>query len=162
MANILFQWLPAAMLSILHPFFVSMTDVNYNGKEKNLEISVRIFTDDFESILSTNYKTRVDLQKPAVQAEMAKLVNDYIQKHLHFQVDGKNVTTSYVGFEQQGESTWTYFQVENIPSVKKIAVFNSLLHDYKKEQINMLHLKANGKEQSYKLDYPNTQAAFDF
>jgi hypothetical protein len=162
MANILFQWFSMALLSVVHPFFVSMTDVNYNAKDKNLEVSVRIFTDDFENILTTNYKTKVDLQKSSNQAEMGKLVNDYIQKHLHFQVDGKPVTLSYVGFEQQEESTWTYFEIEKIPSVKKIAVSNSLLHDYKKEQINMLHLKANGKEDSYKLDYPNTQAAFDF
>ena len=145
-----------------HPFYVSMTEINHNAKEKELEISVRIFTDDFETVLHNNYKEKVDLAHPSNQAEMNKLVSDYIQKHLQLQADGKTVALSFLGFEQQSESTWAYFEVKNINSIKKLNLSNSLLHDYRKEQINMLHVKANGKEESYKLDYPETKASFNF
>ena len=162
MAGVLAKWLTIMYAGFIHPFYVSMTEVNHNAKDKTLEISVRIFTDDFETALHNNYKTKVDLNNSANVAEMNKLVNDYIQKHLQLQVDGKQVGLSFIGYEQQSESTWTYFEVKNVAGVKNIAIVNSLLHDYRKEQINMLHLKANNKEESYKLDYPATQAAFSF
>src|SRR6476661_2375693 len=34
-----------------HPFHVSTTEINHNATDKTLEISCRIFTDDFESCL---------------------------------------------------------------------------------------------------------------
>jgi hypothetical protein len=30
-----------------HPFFISVTEINHNSGDKNLEISCKIFTDDF-------------------------------------------------------------------------------------------------------------------
>ena len=146
--------------SALHPFYISMTEINHNAKTKELEISVRIFTDDFEATLHNKYKEKIDLANPSNPAEMNKLVADYIQKHLQLQADGKAVSLSFVGFEQQSESTWVYFEVKDISSIQKLSVVNSFLHDYRKEQINMLHVKANGKEQSYKLDYPETKTSF--
>lgn len=162
MANILFQWLTIAYAGLIHPFFVSMTDVNYNNKDKELEISVRIFTDDFENTLRKNHTTKIDILHPANQGEMNGFVNDYIQKHLQLKVNGQTVQLNFVGYEQQSESIWTYFEVKNIKGVQKIDIVNSLLHDYTSNQVNMLHVRANNKDFSYKLDYPDTNASFDF
>ncbi|HXL58320.1 MAG TPA: DUF6702 family protein, partial [Chitinophagaceae bacterium] len=60
MANIFLQLLMIAYVGLIHPFFVSMTDINYNSKEKELEISVRIFTDDFENTLRKYHSTKID------------------------------------------------------------------------------------------------------
>ena len=54
----LFKWLAILGFVSLHPFHVSTTEINQNAKDKILEISCRIFTDDFESILEKNYKTQ--------------------------------------------------------------------------------------------------------
>ncbi|WP_153796131.1 DUF6702 family protein [Foetidibacter luteolus] len=161
MANIFFQCLMMAF-GAMHPFYVSMTDINHNAKDQSLEISVRIFTDDFETTLHNNYKEKINLTNPANHAEMNRVVNDYIVKHLQLQANGKTVALSFVGFEQQSESTWTYFEVKGLTTLKNVTITNSLLHDYRKEQINMIHVKARGKEQSTKLDYPETQASFTF
>ena len=163
MANILYQWLIVGYMSVIHPFFVSMTDINYNAADKDMEISVRIFTDDLENAVR-KYHTgiKVDILHPADQKQMDAFVNDYIQKKLQLQVNGKPVQMSFVGYEQQSESIWTYFEVSNVTAVQKIGITNSLLHDYNTNQINMMHVKANGKEQSDKLDYPDTDALFLF
>ncbi len=52
--------------------------------------------------------------------------------------------------------------VKDIPQVKKIEINNSLLHDYREEQINMLHININGKEQSDKLNYPYKSFSMSF
>ncbi len=162
MANSMLRLLAGAFWALLHPFFVSMTDINYNAGSKGLELSVRIFTDDFENTLRKNYEGKIDLIHPQDKNKMNQLVDNYIRKHLLVTADGKTLQLSFLGFEQQEESTWCYFEVKNIQALHKLQINNNLLHDFNTNQINMLHIKANGKEQSTKLDYPATTAAFNF
>ena len=162
MANILFQWLMTACISLAHPFFVSMTDINYNSKDKELEISVRIFTDDFENKLRKYHNSKIDILHPADQEQMNAFVYEYIQKHLQLKVNDKAVEMNFVGYEQQSESIWTYLEVKNVDKVNKVIITNSLLHDYNTSEINMMHVKVGEKEQSTKLDYPQTEAVFSF
>ena len=169
------KWLPVSAFIILigfiknpmqitrlHPFHVSVVEINHNATDKTLEISCKIFTNDFETILEKDYKAKVDLVNPKDKAAMDKIVNDYITKRLSFKADGRTVNFSYLGFEKQDEAIYSYFQVDNVASVKKIDVTNSLLHDFSDQQINIIHCTVGGKRQSTKLDYPNVQASFSF
>jgi hypothetical protein len=162
MANTLYQWLLVGYTALIHPFFVSMTDINYNDNNKSLEISVRIFTDDFENTLRKYHQDKIDILHPANQEQMNVYVKDYIQQHLQMKVDDKAVQLSFVGYEQQSESIWTYFEVNKVDKVKKVEIVNNLLHDYNTNQINMMHIKVKGNEQSDKLNYPSTTALFLF
>ena len=145
-----------------HPYFVSVTEIQHNKKEKTLEISCKIFTDDFEKTLRQNYNTRVDLLNPINKAAMDKLVTDYIKKHLRITADAKALQLQFVGFEKDEEATWCYFQVTNIATLKKVDVTDNLLFEYKKEQINILHVIVNGNRKSTKLDNPEAIASFKF
>ena len=80
-----------------HPLHVSVIEINHNATDKTLEISCKLFTDDFEKVLTQNYKTKVDLINPTDRPAMEKLVNDFIQKHLAIKADGKPVQLSLPG-----------------------------------------------------------------
>jgi len=145
-----------------HPYYISVVEINHNAPDKTLEISCRIFTNDFETTLEKNYKAKVDLVNPPDKGAVDKLINDYIKKHFSLKVDNKPVDFSYVGFEKEEEAIESYFQVDNITSVKKIDVSNSILHDFSDQQINIVHCIVGGKRQSTKLDYPKTDASFSW
>jgi hypothetical protein len=145
-----------------HPYYISVVEINHNAKNKILEISCKIFTNDFEDILEKDYKTKVDLVNPPDKGAMDKLVNDYIQKRLSLKADNRPVNLSYVGFEKEEEAVYCYFEVDNIASVKRMDVTNSILHDFSDQQINIIHCIVGGKRQSTKLDYPKTNASFQF
>ncbi|MFL9483069.1 DUF6702 family protein [Chitinophagaceae bacterium LWZ2-11] len=162
MANIIFQWLVTGIVALMHPFYVSVIDINQNAKDKTLEVSVRIFTEDFENTLQKATSVKVDLVKPADKAFLDKLINNYIQTRLQLKVDGKPIKLNYLGQEQQQESTWCYFEAPGVTSVKKIDVNCNVLYDFENKQINIIHAKVGGNEKSYKLDYPNTTTSFDF
>lgn len=163
MANMLHQWLMMAVFSVFHPFFVSMTEFNYNDKDKELEVSVRIFTDDLENTIRKFHPgVKVDILHPTDQQQMNQFVSDYIQKHLQLQLNGKPIAISFLGYEQQSESIWTYFEVKNVTGIKQVDVTNNLLHDYNTNQINMMHIKVGDNEQSFKLDYPDSKTSFKF
>ncbi len=157
-----FQVLLMNLFSIMHPFFISMTEVNYNAPSKTLEVSVRIFADDFEKALSASCKCKVDLLNPANKPATDKIVSEYIIKHLVVSVEGKPALLQFQGYQHEDGSMWSYFEVKNVTSVKKIDIKNNLLYEYNTSQINMVHVKANGKEQTDKLEYPDRVLGWAF
>ena len=153
---------PLRAVRELHPFHVSVVEINHNATDKTLEITCKIFTDDFEKVLVQNYKTKVDLINPPDRKAMDSVVKKYIVSHLSIAVDGKPATISYLGFEKDGEAVYSYVQVENVASVKKVELSNKLMHDMFTDQVNIMHVIVNGNRKSTKLDYPATAAKVEF
>lgn len=153
---------PVAPPDQLHPFYVSVTEVNHNATSKSLEISCKFFSEDLEQILEKDYKTQLDISAAKDKAAFDKFIPDYVGKHLALAVDGRPIVLTYVGFEKEKESAYAYFEVSNIAAVKNISATNSLLHDFIDQQINIMHVIIGGKRQSTKLDYPDTKAVFQF
>ncbi len=168
MASILYKWFLVASLGLfantssLHPLYVSVTEIEHNAKEKTLEISCKIFTDDFEKTLRNAYQVRVDLLDPAKKEAMNKLVNDYVQKHLTINLEGKNAIMHFIGCEQIEEGIYCYYQIEKVNSVKSISVTNNILYEYKKEQMGLIHVTVNGIRKSSKLNNPEEKVSFAF
>lgn len=147
---------------VAHPFFVSVVEIEHNAKEKTLEISCKIFTDDFEKTLRMAYHKPVDLVNPTNKPAMDNLVSDYVQKHLKISLDGKTVALKFIGYELIEEGIYSYYQVDNLVSVKNIAVTDNVLYEYKKEQVNLLHVTVNGNRKSTRLINPDDKASFSF
>ena len=168
MASILYKWFLATSLFVfcssgqVHPLYVSVIEIEHNAKDKTLEISCKIFTDDFEKTLRQAYKTHVDLLKPADKEAMNKLVSDYVQKHLQVNVDGKDVLLKFIGYEQIEEGIYSYYQVDNVNAVKNIIVTDNILYEYKDEQMSLIHVTVNGNRKSTKLNNPDTKATLGF
>ncbi|HEY9363423.1 MAG TPA: DUF6702 family protein [Chitinophagaceae bacterium] len=146
----------------IHPYFVSVTEINSNAADKTLEISCKLFTDDFEKTLEKAFKAKVDLVNPPDKSAMDKLINEYLQKHLALKVNDKSVALHYVGFEHEAEAVYCYFIVNQVSGVKKIETTNTILHDFNENQINIMHVTVNGDRKSTKLDYPKSSAVFQF
>ncbi len=167
MASFLFKWLLIGGLAFnpaatYHPIYVSVTEIEHNAKDKTLEVSCKIFTDDFEKTLRSTYKTYVDLLKPKDKNATNKLVADYVQKHVLINVDGKPVTLQFLGYEQDEEGIVSYYQVNNINSVKKLDITDNILFEYKKEQLSIIHTTVNGNKKSTKLVNPDDKYSFEF
>lgn len=168
MRSILYKWLLLGSVLLfatsfaIHPVYVSVTEIEHNAKDKTLEISCKIFTDDFEKALRVAYHTHVDLIKASEKTAMEKLVSDYILKHLMISVDGKKQTLQFKGYEQIEEGIYSYYQVDNIAAVKKINITNNILYDYQSQQMGLVHVTVGGKRQSTKLVNPEDKAEMSF
>lgn len=145
-----------------HPFYVAVTEINLNTSDKTLEVSCKMFADDLEQVLEKNNHVQLDITTDKDKPKFDSYISAYVKTHLNLSVDGKAMTLSYIGFEKEKESAYCYFQAQNISSLKKIDIRNSILQDFTTDQINILHVTVNGKRQSTKLDYPNTSVSFSF
>jgi hypothetical protein len=153
---------PRAAEGAVHPFYISVTEINQNAAEKSLEISCKFFADDFEQVLEKSNKVQLDIMSDKEQALIDKYIPLYINKHFSITGDGRLLTLRYVGFEREKESVYCYFEVTNLPSVKQLSVSNNLLYDLTPEQINIMHVTVGGKRQSSKLNHPEVKALFQF
>ena len=65
MVSLFYKWLCLAAVAIMlvsfrhtspHPVHVSVIEVEHNAAEKSLEVTCKIFTDDFEKVLAKTFK----------------------------------------------------------------------------------------------------------
>ena len=157
MINIIFL-----LAAFFHPFYVSVTEVNHNSKNKTVEISSKIFFDDLEHGIEQESKVSFDIVKPTDKAKVNTLIANYVKKHLILKIDGKVYAMNYVGYEIQGEAAWCYFEIPKINKIGTIEINNNILYQLHTEQINMLNVTVAGKRQSTKLDAPESKASFKF
>ncbi len=150
------------VLTAVHPFHVSVTEIEHSSQDKSLQISCKLFTDDFETILAKNYKTKVDLVNPANRAAMDSLIKKYLLSHLSVKADGKTVHFSYLGYEHEKEAVYGYVEAENIAAVKKIEISSTVLYDMFDDQVNIFHVKVNGERKSNRLNYPDKELKVEF
>jgi hypothetical protein len=144
-----------------HPFYVSVVEIDYNQSAQTLETSVRIFTDDFENVLKTRFPgQKIDLYH--THAATDSLISRYLQEKLQLKVNGKPVAMHYIGSERVEESTWSYFEIGTVSQVKQIDISNTLLYEYKKEQINMHHVTVGGQRKSHKMGQPDSRVLLSF
>ena len=156
------QAITGSPTEVAHPFYVCVTEINHNVADKTLEISCKIFADDFEKVLTQKNKSVVSISHPKDKAALDKWINLYIRDHLSFKTDSKQANFNYLGFEKEDDAVYCYLQVDNISAVKKIDVVNTMLHDLNNNQINIMHVNVGGNRKSHKLDFPDSQAVFSF
>ena len=86
-----------------HPFHTSLTQMQYDPKSQTFEMSVRVFTDDFETALTKeNGGKPVQLNSGQKQD---KLVEQYIRKHVAVaNADRKQNPITYIGYEQEADA----------------------------------------------------------
>ena len=153
---------PGAGRMPVHPLYIAVTEINHNAKDKILEISCKMFTTDLEAALEKMSGSKVDLSVAAGKAASDKLIETYVERHLRLKVDGRPVALHFVGSEKENDGTWSYFQVNDVSSVKKIEAVDELLYDSFNQQINIMHVTVGGQRKSTRLDYPEANAVFEY
>lgn len=155
--------LPAAPKSGLkHPLHLSSSELNCNAKSGTIEISCRIFTDDFEDLLGKKYKVKPDLSAASKHKEMDELVNQYITSHLLLSANGKPLHLTYLGFENDSEAVIIYLESAKVNRLKKLQTTSTVLYDQFDDQTNIFHVTFNGSRKSSKLTYPDKTFVSDF
>ncbi len=155
MPYLLCQYLLTWMFAFSHPYYISVTEIEYRSSDKELGVSCKFFADDIEAALKTSSKRNVDILK-GIKDENGKLLSSYINRHLTIQADGRPIGPTYLGYEIDQGAVWVYFSVKDLKKPGTIKVFNDLLYEYRKEEINMVHVIMDGDRRSTKLSEPDT------
>lgn len=156
------QLLVAFIGVVLHPFYVSITDIAYNAEAKRIEVSCRIFYDDLETALQAEGIAKPDLINPGNRPSIDSALSRYLVKNLRLTADGKPMSLQYLGYEIADDVAWCYLEAGSVPQPGSLAIDNRILFGQFSKQSNIMHVTVGGKRKSVKLDNPTSKAALDF
>lgn len=141
---------------------MSVTELYYDAQTKRLEGSIRIFTNDLEDALSRLEGRKVDLYDQKQSAKLQTLLEEYLVKRFQLKSSsGGLIPYNLLGFENQEEATWIYFQTGATKPMAKITVYNSILCDFLPEQMNIVRFIQRNREESLRVICPENTLGFD-
>lgn len=148
---------------VVHPVHISVTEIEYDDKEKELEIMMRIFLDDLETAVRQHqHKGDLDILHPTAPLTTEKLISAYVAEHFSLTLDKKLQPVKYLGQELEGEAVICYLLVPNVKKWTSIAVTNSILQELHDDQSNLVHVTVGGTVKSLRLVSENASGAVSF
>jgi hypothetical protein len=126
-----------------HPFHTSLTEVRYEPKARVFEVSIRLFSDDFEVAL-----TRENGGSPVrfSEGKQDHLIEKYIRKRfIVADAQRKAKPIMYIGYEPEGEAQWVYLEIPNEQpdGFRNVVMKQALLMDVFDDQVNLVNLESN-------------------
>ena len=147
----------------VHPVHVSVTEIAFDEKEKELEIISRIFSDDLESAIRVFKKQpELNLLEPVASVTTDQLISEYIQTRFKVSLSGKPQKIKYLGHEVEGDAILCYIQVVNVKKLETIEVYNSVLTELYDDQSNLVHVTLGETVKSLRLMRDNLSGKLTF
>ncbi len=150
------------LMSFIHPFYVSICQIDHNPTTKSLEISFKIFTDDLEYSLEKQGTGRLFLGSEKESEKADQYIFNYLKNNFKITIDGQETEYSFLGKEIELDVTWCYLEAKNINDFTKIEVLNKILIDDFNSQSNIVHIKYGDKRKSMLLHKSKTRDIIEF
>jgi uncharacterized protein DUF6702 len=144
----------------IHPFHVSVCDVDFNEDAKSIQISQRIFLDDFEKALNKKFAINLIIDDKSTMAYRDSLIQVYLVDNLHLLIDGREKKRVFVGSEIEENAIWCYLEYEGVKKYKSLEINSTILLETFEDQANIIHFKYGSFEKSIKLDRLKTTGRF--
>jgi hypothetical protein len=126
----------------LHAFHLSKCLLEYNEREKAIQISMHIFLDDLEDALRLEGHDQLFICTKKEAPEAEQHMEAYLRKHFQLVVNGQEMNYNFLGKEASDDlmGAWCYIEVENIQQLQELEVKNSILMELFDDQKNVVHL----------------------
>lgn len=141
----LFLLLP--LLAWAHTYHASLAELRYNPAKKQVEISLKVFTDDLEKALSQGQAVAVHLDE---QPRANALAAAYLQRTLRIGTrPGEALPLQLLGMQHEQDAYWLYARVA-LPRAARhsLRLRQTVLLDLFSDQMNIVNFEAAGQKQS--------------
>jgi hypothetical protein len=157
-----YQAQKAGETKAFHAFHTSLTEIQYNGKDKSLEITIRLFTDDLENAL-TKLNNGQKIMVGGKNDNSDALLNKYIQQHFAIITPQKQKKTiNYLGKELEGDATWVYVEIPETQIVKDHILYNDLMQEMFDDQTNLVNFFYAGNKKTFLFNSKTKSTAIEF
>ena len=119
-----------------HPVHVSVANIEYVDKNKKIDISFKIYIDDFEYIISHKYGIQFGIDSIQGSGNNINYINKYISESFELIIN-ENIKAD-INFKEEKtneEAIWLYYKYSVPEKVNKISITNSILMDLFMDQV---------------------------
>jgi hypothetical protein len=133
----------------VHPYYVSTLEIDYRPDRAALQITMRVFTDDWQLMLNTRYDKTLGLDPDTDTEQVVTYSADYLQQHLELNLNGTDVTPKLLGREYQDDQLVLYLEVASVAKLQTLVVSNRILFAELEGQQNIIRIKTPTKRKSF-------------
>jgi len=159
---ILFLFVFFSSFNSLHKFYVSVTQVDYVKTKNRIEITSRIFIDDFNKVLEKKYNKKIYLASNRQIEGAEKLVENYLKEKIKVMINKKPYDFQFLATEIDNDVLICYLKVNFSEKITTFEIENSVLTEMFKEQQNLLHTNINNEKSSFLLTNSDSTAFLEF
>jgi len=158
---LLFLLIPILSLTV-HKYYVSLTQIDYNQKNKLLEITVRVFIDDLNKALNQQYDKEFNLGEKNELKNTDYFIKKYFENNFILKVNNQHKDYKLVGKEYEDNICYIYFEISNVANVSSLEITNSILQEIFEEQQNIIKTNINAIHHSLILTAGNDKGLLKF
>jgi hypothetical protein len=146
----------------IHPYYVSTLEIDFRPDRAALQITIRVFTDDWQLMLNTHYDKTLRLDPDTDTEKVLTHSVDYFQQHLELNLNGTDVTPSVLGKEYQDDQLVMYLEITGVAELQTLAVSNRILFAELEGQQNIVRIKTPTKRKSFLQSQGRARDVFRF
>ena len=145
-----------------HKYYISVTEVDYVKDKQSVQITSRIFIDDFEKVLRERYNENIVLAGKEETKDVNKYIETYLKSKISVRINDNDMNLIFIGKEYDIDIIQCYIEIQNVKQVNSIEITNEVLFDLFEDQQNMIKTKINSKQKSFLLNQNNKIAVLNF
>lgn len=153
-----------SLVFVFHPIHVSVTEIEFDRKERSLEVMMRVFIDDLELTLrNSTGNEQLDVLKLSERNSLDELVESYLKQHFTISLDERRKSMNYLGHEREGEAFIFFIEVTDVKDWRSITIRNDILMATYDDQSNIVHVFVDDQVKSLRLtmNTPVDKLTFD-
>lgn len=132
-----------SLTSFYHNFHASITNGELSPKSHNLEMSMKLFTNDLEDAINSQNQVKLHLGEKNEYAKADSLIAKYVMDNFALKMNGKKLSTVFVGKELDYDVTFVFIKVSKPGPIKDLEVTNTLFFDRFDDQSNVVNIKVD-------------------
>ena len=127
-----------------HTYHSSILELRLNPQKQQVELALKVFTDDLESALSQGRPQRLSLQDPRAQA----LAEAYLREHLALALPAAGrqpqapLALQFVGMQPEKDAYWLYAKARLPRTTTTLWLRNTVLLDLFSDQMNIVNAES--------------------
>ena len=144
-----------------HKYYVSTSLFEYKENINTIQVTVRVFEDDFINALNTRYQKDLDLDSDLNEPENKELISDYLLVNLGIVAENQKLKFNFLGSEEKNDTTALYIEFDILNSPKSLKISNSLFTELFDDQQNVIHFKTDIQRKSFLLNKDSQSVIID-
>lgn len=146
----------------MHKYYISVTQIDYIEDKQSVQITTRIFIDDFENLLRERYDKTITLEVKNEAINIDTYVSEYLSEKIKIKINGNPVNFKFIGKAYDLDIVRCYMEIEGVSNIESFEIINRVLFDLFDEQQNIVKTKINSKQKSFILIPQKDKAVLNF
>lgn len=154
--------IPLFAFTVVHKYYMSMTQIEYVKDKESVQIITRIFIDDFENLLRERYDESITLAGEDEPMTVDMYMERYLSEKIKIKINNEEAYFTFIGKEYDIDIVRCFLEIQDVKKIDSFEISNQVLFDLFEDQKNIIKTNINASKKSYILISQDNTAVLNF